>query len=371
MDDFLYIYWLFSTPGITRRAASALYESRCLEELWSAPPNNSLLKRRDKGLLLSEIEALDKKGIWLLTYGGKGYPRSLAEIDDPPMLLYGKGMRLNDFLPRIAVIGARKCSPYGLSSAKKLSKGLTSAGFVIVSGMALGIDAQAHETAIETASAEMKGFSSPFVTVAVLGCGVEVCYPYENRDIYDRVQQYGCVVSEYPPHTRPAKYMFPERNRIITGLSMGVIVVEAAIKSGTSRTVDIALSQGREIFVVPGSISSPNSAGTNNLLKEGAKPITSHTDVINELIGDMGYGYMHIYGNETNAGEHNIKSRLLSVEYSIYRQLSAEPVGTDCLAAATGLESSDVMYILSKMELYGVVTSVQKGFIKAWGLPQI
>ena len=354
------IYWLFATPGLSRRDALFLYDNNDLEDLWRKPPNNFLLKRRDEKLLSAEITELNKRGIWVVSYGGLGYPESLMNIDDPPMLLYGMGKMPDDALPKIAVIGSRKCTSYGLRTTKKLARGLVNAGFVIVSGMAFGIDTQSHITAIDTVIEEYGEDAAPPVTIAVLGCGVDICYPSLNLDIYGRIQRYGCVVSEYPPGTHPMPFMFPQRNRIITGLSMGIIVVEAAVKSGTSRTVDIALSQGREVFVVPGCIDSMYSAGTNNLIKEGAKLVTSYKDVVYELRQEL--------GNETPNGEHNIMKNMyenmLNEEIAIMKQLSGEPVDTGYLAAATEMAMQDLMYYLSRLEISGMVKTVGNGIIK-------
>lgn len=325
----------------------------------------SMQKRRNEDLVLSEIAALQNKGIWVIGLGDEKYPSSLAAISDPPMLLYGTGRMPPPSLPRISIIGARKCSSYGLTMSKKLAAGLTSAGFVIVSGLALGIDAQAHKSCIDTAVEEYGEAVSS--TIAVLGNGVDICYPAENRGEYERVKRHGAIISEYPPGTKPTKYSFPRRNRIITGLSLGIIVVEAAEKSGTSLTVKLALEQGREVFVLPGSALSPYSVGTNNLIKDGAIPVTGASDVLyalrRELVRD--FGYEDLRGEYNNDKAAKTPVNLSLEEKMLYEQLSAdETVDIDFLTALTGIAVPDALYFLSKMELAGLCEMKANGYVR-------
>jgi DNA processing protein len=195
---------------------------------------------------------------------------------------------------------------------------------------------------------------------------VDICYPPENYGEYRRILRYGCVLSEYSPGTRPLPYNFPRRNRIITGLSLGIIVVEAAEKSGTSRTVEIALAQGREVFVVPGSVLSLCSVGTNNLIKDGAVPVTTYLDVLYALRRELGSAFYGMAGlaNESGEGEHTIKRELCAEERLLMKHLSETPADVGFLAALTGLSAQDVMFFLSKMEIAGIVKSVPAGYLK-------
>lgn len=201
------------------------------------------------------------------------YPKSLKNIYDPPMKLYvvGDYSILKEF--KIAIIGCRKCSKYGEMCAKYFSSNLASNNVIIVSGLARGIDSFSHNSCINAGGK----------TIAVVGSGLDVIYPTENKWLYDKIiKTGGAIISEYPLGTKPLKYHFPARNRIISALSDGVLVVEANEKSGTLITVDFALEQGKNIFVVPGNINSLNSKGTNSLIKEGAKLVQNVADILEE-----------------------------------------------------------------------------------------
>ena len=209
-------------------------------------------------------------------HSGSGYPSSLIDIPDPPAVLFFAG-ELEKALQKavVAVIGSRRSSVYGLGVARSLSRALSSSGVCVVSGLARGIDGEAHRGSIEGGGP----------TIAVLGSGIDVLYPPEHSKLsLGIIAGDGALVSEYPPGTRPDRFNFPERNRIISGLSRGVIVVEAGEKSGTMITVNSALDQGREVFAVPGEVTRSTSSGTNRLLKEGAHLVTSVEDVL-EVLG--------------------------------------------------------------------------------------
>ena len=206
-----------------------------------------------------------------LAQDDKYYPNKLKLIYDPPELLYCLGdiRLLNE--PSIAIVGTRNASNYGKRIAYNLSQELSKRGVTIISGLASGIDSYAHEGA----------FKNVGKTIAVLGSGIDVIYPKENEDLYKSIiKNGGLIVSEFPLGTKPEKDNFPKRNRIISGLSDGVVVVEAKKKSGALITADLALEQGRSVFAVPGNIDSQNSEGTNNLIKEGAVPVTSYLDIL-------------------------------------------------------------------------------------------
>ncbi len=214
---------------------------------------------------------LDKSKIKTIKLEDSTYPEKLKEIYNPPKTIYliGNEKLLNQ--KSIAIIGCRECTRYGAENAYKFGYELAKENICVISGFAKGIDTYSHKGAV---SAKGK-------TIAVLGCGLDIIYPPENIELYKQILlQGGAIISEYPLGSKPEKYHFPERNRIISGLSSGVLVIEAKKKSGTMITVDFALEQGREVYAVPGNISSENSYGTNELIKEGATPVTSINDMI-------------------------------------------------------------------------------------------
>ena len=214
---------------------------------------------------------LDKNKIKTIKLEDSTYPEKLKEIYNPPKTIYliGNEKLLNQ--KSIAIIGCRECTRYGAENAYKFGYELAKENICVISGFAKGIDTYSHKGAV---SAKGK-------TIAVLGCGLDIIYPPENIELYKQILlQGGAIISEYPLGSKPEKYHFPERNRIISGLSSGVLVIEAKKKSGTMITVDFALEQGREVYAVPGNISSENSYGTNELIKEGATPVTSINDMI-------------------------------------------------------------------------------------------
>ncbi len=236
--------------------------------------NNPKYKIAKESEILKEIEKAAKSGIKILTLLDKDYPSLLAQINDAPPILYVKGRQelLNG--KNIAIVGARNASMNGKKIASTLAKDFCTQGFNVISGMARGIDAAAHEGGIKS-------------SVAVLGTGVDVCYPLENRYIYDKLSQEGVIISEFPLGTEPIPQNFPRRNRIIAGLSLGVVVVEASIRSGSLITARLALEQGREVFAVPGSPLDSRSEGPNLLLKQGAGLVENAFDVLDNLGGDL------------------------------------------------------------------------------------
>jgi DNA processing protein len=207
--------------------------------------------------------------------GDVAYPELLAAIHDPPKVLFVRGGADLDVLnrPAVAVVGARACSPYGAQVARMLGRELAGAGVVVVSGLARGVDGEAHRGALDTGG----------MTVAVLGCGIDRDYPAAHAALARRICEHGLIVSEYAPGVEPSPWRFPARNRIISGLAAATVIVEAREKSGALITVDFALEQGRDVFAVPGEITAALSAGTNRLLRQGAAPLTSAADVLEVL----------------------------------------------------------------------------------------
>ncbi len=245
---------LAAVEGITQEAVAALLDKNLTEA---------------RGIL----DACDEKGIRVLTYRDAAYPNRLRNIIDPPVVLYYKG-HLPDFdgLPLIAVVGTRKATPYGLTTAKRMGYQIASCGGMVVSGMAYGIDGMAMQGAL-TAGERVIG---------VLGCGVDVVYPASNRALFADVERHGCLLSEFAPGTEPFRWNFPKRNRIISGLSCGVLVIEAPEGSGALITARQAAEQGRDVFAVPGNIDMPTCAGSNALLRDGAIMVSNGWDVVSE-----------------------------------------------------------------------------------------
>jgi len=269
------------------------------------------------------------------------FPTLLKHIIKPPKGVWVRGEMPNDDVPRVAIIGSRACSEYGISAAAMFARDLAQSGVVVVSGMARGIDAAAHRAAIEAGGK----------TVAVLGCGVDVCYPPEHDQLMEQIIQNGCIISEYENGTKPQRYFFPERNRIVSGLCHAVIVVEATEKSGTSVTANHALDQGREVFAVPGSIFSKVSRGTNDMLKQGAIPATCAEDVLREL--KLESWHNTIDEKNVRANEEKIKT-LAPNEKLVYDSLGFDVgIHVDEVIHKSGLPAHEVQYILMNLEING------------------
>ena len=283
--------WLSMRPGITDRdKAGLLRHFHDPEEIYFASPESfsrvegmeqeALDALLDKDLLPAEdvLAECARKKIRILTWQDAAYPASLKNIVDPPLVLYYKG-QLPDFdqIPVIGIVGTRKASLYGMNTAKQMGYQIARCGAAVVSGMATGIDAMAMKGALTGESA----------VIGVLGCGVDVVYPVSNRALYEDMVQHGCLISEFLPGTPPYKWNFPKRNRIISGLSNGVLVVEAPERSGSLITARQAAEQGRDVFVVPGNIDVPTFVGSNALLRDGAIAVSSGWDVVSE--------YRHLY----------------------------------------------------------------------------
>ena len=283
----------------------------------------------------SQLRWIKENKIKLLTPADAGYPPNLINIYDPPFLLYVKGELKEEDEKAVAIVGTRRCTIYGKITARRLARDIARQGITIVSGMARGIDTAAHQGALEVSGR----------TVAVLGCGLDIVYPRENRKLMEEISRSGAVISEFPPGTRPEARNFPRRNRIISGLSLGVVVVEAPSHSGALITADFALEQGREVFAVPGNISGPYSKGTNRLIKEGAKLIEKDSDVLEEL-------------NLFFSGENEPQKSLLDLseeEKEVFQQLSQELRHIDELIKECSFPPGKVGEILMKLQIKGLV----------------
>jgi DNA processing protein len=295
-----------------------------------------------------ELEKLSGTDIAVITYTDEEYPQTLKNIYDPPPLLYIRGKLEPGDCDAIAVVGSRRASDYGLRAAADISRELAASGLTIVSGMAAGIDAAAHRAALA-----VKGR-----TIAVLGCGADVCYPAENRRLYDAIAQTGAIISEYAPGTGPDSYHFPARNRIISALARGILVVEAGPKSGSLITARLALEQGKDVFAVPGSIYSYKTKGANQLIRSGAALVESGRDIVETL------------GMSTACTPEQLPA-LVPEELDpearrMYDQLKTEPVHIDRLICETGLSSSRVSAALLELELGGFIRQLPgKHFIRS------
>ena len=278
--------WLAHRPGLNDRIKVALLQQfRDPEDIFFADSgvydhidglsDEAKASLRDKDLIPAEdiLDRCSREKIHLLTFQDAAYPNRLKNISDPPILLYYKG-RLPDFdgMPLIGVVGTRKASAYGMTTAKRMGYQIGRCGGIVVSGMAYGIDGMAMSGALTAGQ----------MTVGVLGCGADIVYPVSNKALFADVEQYGCILSEFAPGTPPAKWTFPKRNRIISGLSCGVLVVEAPEKSGALITARQAADQGRDVFVVPGNIDLPSFVGSNRLLRDGAIAVSSGWDILSE-----------------------------------------------------------------------------------------
>lgn len=285
-----------------------------------------------------EIELIGKKSVTIITLNDPAYPENLKNIYDPPPFLYVKGGITKNDANAIAVVGSRNASEYGISATERISRELARSGLTIVSGMARGIDSTAHYGALSVNGR----------TIAVLGSGIDVVYPPENRKLYESIAEHGAVISELPIGTEPNAYNFPARNRIISGLSLGVLVVEASLKSGSLITARLALEQGRDVFAVPGNVHSYKSKGTHRLLKEGAKLVESAQDIRDEI-------RVNVSAAGADEKQPEVSIDLSPDSRSVYELLHEEPVHIDELIAQTGFASSKVSAILLDLELDGLI----------------
>jgi len=284
-----------------------------------------------------ELNRLTKLGIKLVTYRDNEYPKILKEIYNPPAVLYMRGNFKKDDEFSLAVVGTRRFTPYGKQVTQEISYGLAKAGITIVSGLAVGIDTEAHKASLEAGGR----------TIAVLGGGIdeESIFPSVNKNLAKRIIENGVVLSEYPPGTPSLKQNFPARNRIIAGLSLGVLVVEAGEESGALITASYALDQGKDVFAIPGSIYFKTSRGPHNLIKMGAKLVTSYEDILSEL--------------NLESAKRLIENRQIipdtPEEAKILKHLSREPVHIDFLIKKTKMDAHTVNSTLTLMEIKGKV----------------
>jgi len=295
--------------------------------------------------LNQDLRWLECKGNHLISINDSRYPPILKEIHDPPMALFASGDLACLQEPKVAMVGSRQPSPVGAKVAQQLASELASLGIVIVSGMALGIDGAAHFGALQTSTA----------TIGVMGCGLDIVYPDRHRKLFQNIADQGCLLSEYPLGLPPTKYTFPQRNRIVSGLSLGVIIVEAAVRSGTLITARLAGEQDREVMVVPGSALSAQYRGSHSLIKEGAAVITEAQDVLNLLSLPL---RAMLPSAAIDKPEDELSEKLNN---PLLAHLSDEPYSIDKIIQASGLTASEVSSMLLLLEVEGLVAMTTDG----------
>jgi DNA processing protein len=367
-----YLGWLALalTPGLGARMAGKLLRAMgspetifnaSLNELQShrLPPAVAQMihSRQPMSAAAKELAQAQAAGIRLLTWDEPQYPQRLREIYDPPTLLYVRGNieLLNRHL--ISIVGSRRPTPYGNQMAQRLARDLADRGLVIVSGLARGIDSCAHKGALSSLTG---------ATIGVLGCGIDVIYPKENKKIFAEMEKRGAIISEFPMGAFPGPQNFPIRNRIISGMSVGVVIVEGAQYSGSLITARLAMEFGREVYGVPGNATQPTSFGPNQLIKQGAKLATSWEDVIEELPTPVRAALLPV---ETASSEERallVERDLPPAEGALYHLLGEDGTrDVDDLVELSGLTSSEVLAALFDLKLKGVVRQLPgKQFLK-------
>jgi len=284
----------------------------------------------------TEIQRAEKSGIRIMTLDDHDYPEALKKLPDAPPVLYIKGSVIDGDLNAIAIVGTRRPTNYGITVAEQMGYELASSGFTIVSGMARGIDTMAHKGALRACGR----------TIAVLGSGIDIPYPSANKSLKNAIASSGALISEFPLSTPPNKEHFPRRNRIISGLSLGVLVIEATLDSGSMITVRYALDQGKEVFAIPGNITSKRSAGTNRLIKQGAKLVESVQDIVEEISPQL---VRHLDQQKKELPSMSEDEKI------VYERLSDEPKHVDVLIRELKMSSSQLLSLLLKLELKGMV----------------
>lgn len=354
-----YYIWLTLALGYTtpkHKMIRGLYSSveefyKGGEDEWRlsgvlSPKDIEALSSTPLSKALEVIARCNALGITLVSFDDVDYPEKLYEIYDPPAVLYVKG-RLPDFSSRLTIgmVGTRKATVYGKMTSHLIAGSLSKVGVIIVSGGAVGIDSLSHIGALEAGG----------TTVCVLGCGINYPYLMENKRMRDDIAATGALVSAYPPDYPSSKFTFPERNRIISGLCDGVVVVEAGVKSGSLITARLAMEQGRDVFAVMGNITSPYSKGTNTLIKDGAIPVTDFTDITGcypqySIVAEADDPVIPIPTHKKDIGVSEIAKK-------VYACITAEPIHIDSITSASGLPVNRVLMAITELELEGLIDS--------------
>jgi len=343
----------FGSPTAVFNASLTALEAQRLP----AAVAQAIHSRQSMSDAAKELAQAQAAGCRLLTWDESEYPARLREIYDPPPLLYVRGNigLLNRHI--VSIVGTRRPTPYGNQMAEKLARDLADRGLVVASGLARGIDASAHKGALSSACSS---------TVGVLGCGIDVIYPKENKKIFAEIEQRGVLISEFAMGTFPAPQNFPIRNRIIAGMGLGVVVVEAAQYSGSLITARLAMEFSREVYGVPGNATQPMSFGPNQLIKQGAKLVTSWEDVVEELPTPVRAELMPVESASTEERTTLIEGSLPPIERQLYDLLGVDKSRhVDEIVEMSGLNSSEVLAALFNLEMKGVVRQLPgKQFLK-------
>ncbi len=298
------------------------------------------------------LERCQHHGIATVTWQHGDYPDPLRHIHDAPMVLYARGDTRLLRREQIGIVGSRKATPAGLDHARRFAAELAERQLLVTSGLALGIDGAAHAGALDAGHP----------TIAVIGCGLDRLYPHQHRRLGERVIADGLIVSEYPPGTPARAAHFPQRNRIISGLSRGILVVEAGLRSGSLITARMALEQGREVFAIPGSVHSPVARGCHHLIKQGARLVETVDDILEELGGWWSSAPGSTEVSETAPKQS--RAGLDRREIAVLEALGYDPQSTDALSSATGLPADQLMQALLLLELEGLASSAPGGYQK-------
>lgn len=351
-----YEYWFANIKGLGNKekfqirsrikTAEELYymEEKTIEKIVEKKEKcQAIMESIRSWQLNEECAALDRKGVQFVTRMNPKYPQRLTEISAPPYVLYYKGKLPLEETISVAIVGARQCSAYGEAMAKRFADALANAGVQIISGMARGIDGISQRAAIQSQGSSF----------AVLGCGVDICYPRENYRLYQELQMSGGIISEQPIGVQPQRNFFPARNRIISGLADVVLVIEAKKESGSLITADMALEQGKDVYALPGNITSCLSEGCNQLIKQGADILISP----DELLKDLGIFHDEKFGK---LAENKIV--LESTEKLVYSCLDFEPRSLNILLEQTRLQISALLDHLVVLQLKGYVREVSKNY---------
>ncbi len=333
----------FGSPDGVFRASLAQLESCHLP----AHVAQSIVKREAFKRAAKELDGVRKiAGCSLLNWTEPEYPQTLLQIYDPPVLLYVRGDPQVLNLPSLSIVGTRRPTLYGTQMAQRLGRDLAARGLVIVSGMARGIDAIGHQGAMDANGR----------AIGVLGTGIDVCYPKENKKLYEKVLERGVIISEFPLRTHPAPENFPVRNRIVAGMPLGVVVIEGAQYSGSLITARLAMEFGREVFGVPGNVTQPVSFAPNQLIKQGAKLVTCAEDVIEELPTPVRAALQQAEQPEAEQRNLIAAASLDGSQKKLYELLNAEePMPIDDIVERSGLNSSDVLATLFDLEMKGII----------------
>lgn len=364
-----YEYWLAGVKHLSNRKKIYLDTCYGAEAVFGMTPEQlkriPLLEEKEAEAILAShqlwnwektYEYCIQYGIHLVSWNQSHYPKQLKNIYNPPYSLFYRGSLPDEKQKTAAIVGARNCSEYGKLAAEKIGYQLSQAGFGIVSGMAAGIDSAGHRGAQK---AQGK-------TYAILGCGVNICYPARNREIYEKLIKTGGVISEYPPDTQPLPAYFPQRNRIISGLSEVVIVVEAKEKSGSLITADFALEQGKDVYAVPGRISDELSSGTNRLIQQGAGIYWRTEDFLKEMNvfaqshepSRDGKFPLHFVGNS----EKNLELALEKMERLVYSCVDLTPRNLEDIMTETGLNLSETIQSIEGLQEKGYISELYKNY---------